>query len=215
MRLGCVGCFLVIVVVLAAIVVVGGVLFLSSNIFGTPDLRPVSYSKADGYAAQQKLYEIAQRQAGRSSRKDPVVLSEREVNAFLAHHLTEVAGVSVASLTVKLSKGQFFAQGQTTLRYLLSAPAFSYIFRYMPESRLNQPVWVTVRGRLSIEDGAGGNSRNGSVAVTELVLGRQPLHSLLLYGVLGPSGGGLFRWPVPRVVESVQLEEGQAIIHTR
>ncbi len=215
MRLGCVGCFLVIVVVLAAVVVVGGVLFLSTNIFGTPDVKPVSYSKADGYTAQQKLYEIAQRQAGRSSRKEPVVLNEREVNAFLANHLAEVAGISVAPLAVKLSHGRFFAQGQTTLRHLLSGRPFTYVFKYIPEHRLKQPVWVTVRGGVRIDEGAPGSSRTGSVTVTELALGRQPLHSLLLYAVLGPSGGGLFRWPVPRVVENVQLEEGQAIVHTR
>ena len=215
MRLGCFGCFLVIVAGLAAVVVIGGVLFLSTNIFGTPDLKPVSYSKADGYTAQQKLFEITQRQAGRSTRRDPVVLSEREVNAFLAHHLTEVAGVPVGSLTVRLSRGQFIAQGRTTLRYLLSTPAFSYILKYVPESRLSQPVWVTVKGRVGVEDGVAGASRSGSVTVTDLTLGRQPLHSLLLYAVLGPSGRGLFRWSVPGVVESLQLEDGQVIVHTR
>src|SRR6266849_119982 len=98
MRLGCVGCFLLIVVVLVIAVLVGAILFLSVNIFGTPDVRPVSYSREDGYSAQQKLFEVALRQSGRSSRKDPIVLSEREANAFLSRHLAEGVGVPVSPL---------------------------------------------------------------------------------------------------------------------
>jgi hypothetical protein len=33
--------------------------------------------------------------------------------------------------------------------------------------------------------------------------------------MMGPSGAGLFRWPVPGVVDSLQIEEGHAIIRTR
>ena len=209
------GCFLVIVVVLAALVVVGGVLFLSTNIFATPDVRSVPYSKGDGYAAQQKLYEVTQREGGRSGRKDPISLSEREANAFLAHHLTEIAGISVAPLAVGFSRGQFSVQGQTSLRILLYGGPLYQVFKYIPDTTLNHRVWVTVRGRITVEDAGGGNPGVGTITVTDLVLGRQPLHSFLLYAMMGRSGGGLFRWPVPRVVERVQFEEGQAIIHTR
>jgi hypothetical protein len=215
MRLGCLGCFVLILVVLTALVVVGGALFLSGNIFAIPDVKPSSYSRSDGYSAQQKLFEIAQRQSGRSTRKDPIVLNEREANAFIANHLSEAAGVSLSPLTIKFSRGQFWAQGQTALRNLFLGPPLSYVLKYIPDNRLNLPVWVTVRGHVSIEDGVGANSRHGVISVTELTLGRQSLHSFVLYLLLGPSGSGLLRWPVPRVVESIQIEDGQAILHTR
>ncbi len=215
MRLGCFGCFFLIIAILVILLLAGGVIFLSVNIFGTPDVRPTSFSKGDGYSAQQKLYEVVLRQSGRSSRKDPIVLSQREANAFLSRHLAEAAGVPLSSLILRFEKGQVFAQGQTPLRNLFQGPPFAQLLPYIPDKRLDQPVWVTVRARLSVEVSAGGASRYGSVSVTELELGRQPVSSFLLYLMMGPSGAGLFRWPVPGVVESIQIEDGQAIIRTQ
>ncbi len=212
MRLGCFGCFVLVIVVLAVLVLAGGILFLSANIFRSPDVRPVSFSRGDGYSAQQKLYEVELRQSGRSSRKDPIILTEREANAFLSRHLAEAAGIPLSPLVVRFDKGQFFAQGQTALRNILQGPPFGYLLPYIPDKRLDQPVWITVRGRISVEGGA---TRYGTVTLTELILGRQPVHSYLLYVMMGPSGAGLFHWPVPAAVESVQMEEGQAIIRTR
>ena len=206
MKLGCFGCFTLVVLVLAVLAVTGGVLFLSVNVLGSPDVRPVSFSRADGYAAQQKLYELVLRQAGHSSRRDPITLTEREVNAFLSRHLAEAAGVPLSPLTVRLDKDHLFAQGQTPLRNLFQGPPFAYLMPYIPDKRLDQPVWVSP---------AAGATGYGKVTVTEFVLGRQPVSSFLLYVMLGPSGAGLFRWPVPGVVESVQIQSGQAIIRTR
>ena len=215
MKLGCFGCFALVVLVLAVLVVTGGVLFLSANILRSPDVRPVSFSRADGYAAQQKLYELVLRQAGRSGRRDPITLTEREVNAFLSRHLAEVAGVPLSPLTVRLDEDHLFAQGQTALRNLFQGPPFAYLLPYIPDRRLDQPVWVSVRARISIDAAAGAATGYGTVTVTEFVLGRQPLNSFLLYVMLGPSGAGLFRWPVPGVVESIRIQSGQAIIRTR
>src|SRR2546426_11556527 len=215
MKLGCFGCFALVVLVLAVLVVTGGVLFLSINILRSPDVQPVSFSRADGYAAQQKLYELVLRQAGRSGRRDPITLTEREVNAFLSRHLAEVAGVPLSPLTVRLDEDHLFAQGQTALRNLFQGPPFAYLLPYIPDRRLDQPVWVSVRARISIDAAAGAATGYGTVTVTEFVLGRQPLNSFLLYVMLGPSGAGLFRWPVPGVVESIRIQSGQAIIRTR
>ncbi len=215
MKLGCFGCFALVVLVLAVLVVTGGVLFLSANILRSPDVRPVSFSRADGYAAQQKLYELVLRQAGRSGRRDPITLTEREVNAFLSRHLAEVAGVPLSPLTVRLDEDHLFAQGQTALRNLFQGPPFAYLLPYIPDRRLDQPVWVSVRARISIDAPAGAATGYGTVTVTEFVLGRQPLNGFLLYVMLGPSGAGLFRWPVPGVVESIRIQSGQAIIRAR
>jgi hypothetical protein len=214
-KLGCFGCFFLVVLILAMLVVIGGVLFLSASIFATPDVHTVSFSKADGYAAQQKLYEVALRDAGRSSRKEPIILTEREANAFVSRHLAEGAGVRLSPLTVRFDRGYFFAQGQAPLRNLFQAPVLVYLIPYIPDKRLDQPVWVSVRGQISIEGPSRGGGRYAKVAVAEFMLGRQPINSFLFYAVTGPSGGGLLRWPVPGVVESVQIEQGQAIIRTR
>jgi len=215
MRLGCFGCLFLIVALLVMVVVVLGVVFLSTNLLSAPDVRPVPFSKSDGHAAQSKLYEVVLRQSGRSSRRDPIVISEREANAFLAHHLDQ-AGLPLSPIVVRFAKGQLTAQGQTALRNLFKGPPFAQLLPYISDKRLDQLVWVTVSARIRIEGGFGaGSGRYGSVEVIDFVLGKQPLGSFLLSVLMGPSGGGLLRWQVPSVVDDVQIGDGQVVITTR
>lgn len=215
MRLGCVGCLLLIIVILVIVISAAAVIFLSVNIFGTPDGPPGSHSKGDGYAAQQKLYELLLRQSGQSTRRDPIVLTEREANAFLTRHLEEAAGVPLSPLSVRFFKGEASLQGQTPFKKLLQGPPFAQLLPYIPDKRLDQPVWVTVRGRISVKPGPGGRTRYGEVTLTDFTLGKQPLSASLLYVMLGPSGAGLLRWQVPTVVEGMEVDDGRLIIRTR
>src|SRR6185369_18011209 len=121
---GCFGCVAVIVALLVIAVVGLGVIFLSTNIFGPPEVKPVSFTKSDGYAAQQKLFEVASRQSGRSSRKDPLVITEPEANAFLSRHLDQ-SGLPLSPIVVRFTQGEILAQGQTALRNLLKGPPFA------------------------------------------------------------------------------------------
>lgn len=209
---GCFGCVAVIVVILVLAVVGLGVIFLSTNIFGPVDVKPVSFTRNDGYAAQQKLFEIASRQSGRSSRRDPITLTEPEANAFLSRHL-EKSGLPLSPIVVRFAKGEILAQGQTPFRNLLKGPPFAQIAPYLSTKKLDEPVWVTVGGRVKIE--GTGTSRHGSVEVTQFALGNQSLGSILLSLLMGPSGGGLLEWPVPAVVDQVRVGEGQLSITTR
>ena len=215
MKLGCFGCFFVTLGILVIVVLAGGALLLSLSLAEAPKVSLISFSKADGYAAQQKLYEVVLRQSGRSSRKDPIVLSEREANAFLSHHLAEAAGIPLSPLVVRFERGLLFAQGQTPLRNLFQGPPFAQLLPYFPYKRLDQPVWVTVRARISVEDSGVSANRYGTVTVTDLELGRQRVSSFLLYVLMGPSGAGLFRWQVPAVVENIQIDDGKVTIQTR
>lgn len=212
MKLGCFGCLLLLVTLLVVVVVVLGVVFLSTNIFTEPNVAPPPFSRNDGYAAQQKLFEVASRQAGRSSRRDPVVLTQAEVNAFLSRHLDQ-AGLPLSPLAVRFTKGQLVAQGRTTFRHLLKGPPFAQLAPYITDKRLDEPVWVTVQGDLKVS--GTGSARHGSLEVSQFALGTQHLGSLLLYLLLGPSGGGLLQWPVPAVVDEVRIGEGQLFIVTK
>jgi len=209
---GCFGCVAVIVALLVIAVVGLGVIFLSTNIFGPPEVKPVSFTKSDGYAAQQKLFEVASRQSGRSSRRDPITITEPEANAFLSRHLDQ-SGLPLSPIVVRFANGEILAQGQTAFRNLLKGPPFAQIAPYLSTKRLDEPVWVTVRGRIKIE--GTGNSRHGSVEVTQFALGKQSLGSILLLLLMGPSGGGLLEWPVPAVVDDVRVGEDQLSIITR
>lgn len=212
MRLGCFGCLFLILALLVVAVFAVGVIFLSANIFSAPNIRTVQFARSDGYSAQQKLYEIALRQTGRSSRRDPIVLTEPEANAFLSRHLDQ-AGLPLSPIVVKFSAGQMVVQGQTVLRNLIKGPPLAQLLPYVTEKRLDQPVWLTVRGGITI-DGAG-DTRYASLDVSDFALGTQHLGSFLLWALLGPSGGGVLQWQVPASVERVQIGDGQLTITTR
>ncbi len=102
MRLGCVGCLLVILVTVIFGVAAAGAIFFSANIFDEPEVHIQPFTTADGYRAQQKLYEIVLRDDERSSRADPVIFTERELNAFLSRHLIDMAGLSFSPISVVL-----------------------------------------------------------------------------------------------------------------
>jgi hypothetical protein len=212
MKLGCFGCLVVIGALLVIVVVGLGVIFLSTNIFSPPEVRPVPFTKNDGYAAQQKLFEVALRQSGRSSRREPITITEPEANAFLSRHLDQ-SGLPLSPIVVRFTKGEILARGQTAFRNLLKGPPFAQIVPYVSSKRLDEPVWVTVGGRIKVE--GMGNTRHGSVEISQFALGTQPLSSLLLLLLMGPSGGGLLQWPVPAVVDEVRVGEGQLSITTR
>jgi len=216
MRYGCFGCLALLILVLVVAVAALGIVFLSGNITSPPDVRPVRYSRADGYAAQQKLYEVVLRQTGRSSRQDPVVLTDQEANAFLANHLAEAAELPFDPLIVRFTNGQIELQGQTPLRNLLQGPPFAQLLPYVSDSRLDRPLWVTVRGRIVIEaKGAGGARTYGQVELSDFALGKQELGTWLVSLMLGPTAKRIMRWQVPSVVHEVQLQDGKAIIVTR
>ena len=60
MRLGCIGCGLLLAVLFALGLAVAGALFLSVNLFLEPDVVPSrTFTRGEGYAAQNKLFEIA------------------------------------------------------------------------------------------------------------------------------------------------------------
>lgn len=215
MRLGCFGCLALLIVILVVAVASLGIVFLSGNITSPPDVRPVRFTRADGYSAQQKLYEVVLRQSGRSSRLDPVVITEQEANAFLSNHLAEAAALPFNPLVVKFMNGQIELRGQTLLRNLLQGPPFAQILPYISDSRLDTPIWVTVKGRIVIEGAPAGGRAYGRVDLSEFALGKQDLGTWLLTLMLGSTSTKILRWQVPSIVQEIQVEEAKAVIVTR
>ena len=216
MRVGCVGCLLVILVAVIFGVAVAGALFFSANIFEELEIQPTPFTSSDGYRAQQKLYEIVLRDSQRSSRKDPISLTEREINAFLSRHLADSANLQFSPLSVLLlSDNTLEFRGRTELRNLMQGFPFAQIATLLPAGRLDRPVWVRVRGRLSAERGKVRREREyASFEVTEFALGAQPMNAWLLKLMLGQRAVTLFRWQVPTVIEKLSVEEGRLVIRT-
>jgi len=216
MRIGCFGCLSLTVIILVLVVAAAGFVFLSGNMSAAPEVSLTRFTRSDGFSAQQKLYEVVLRQSGRSHRQDAVVLTEQEVNAFLANHLAEAADLAFSPLSVKFTRGLIEVRGQTALRNLLQGAPFTQLLPYLPAEKLERPVWVTVKGRIVLEPGSAGTTRSyGKVDLAEFALGKQPVGTWLLPVMLGSTGGRLLRWQVPAVVQGITLEDGRAVISTR
>ena len=215
MRLGCVGCLLVILAIVIFGVAAAGFVFFSANIFDEPEVQAQPSTASDGYRAQQKLYEIVLRDGRRSTRVDPIVFSERELNAFLSRHLIDTADLSFSPVSVALLPDNTVEfRGRTVLRNLLKGAPFAQIAPYLPKGRVDRPVWVLLRGHLRLERGTVRRDREyGRVEVTEFALGTQPIGAWVLKLMLGQVQNVL-RWQVPRVVQSITVEEGRLVIRT-
>jgi hypothetical protein len=204
----------VLLVFLAA--VVGAFFVLSGNIFEEPRVETLDWSRADASATGSKLNEIVQRDAGQSGRQGPIILSEREINAWVARHLAEAAGLRFDPFAMRLAQGHFLLQGRTVLRDLLQGPPFAQLVPYLPAKQLNRPLWITVQGYVSVQPGEpGGTPGRARVTLTEFNLGKQPVGNWPFSVVMGPAGLRLLSWPVPGVVRDIDIEDKRVVIQTR
>ena len=216
MKLGCAGCLILLVVLSLIAVLVGGFFFLSGNILGEPHFQALDWSRSDASAARYRLHEIILRDAGQSGRQDPIILSEREINALVARHLAETAGLRFDPFAIRLVQGRFLLQGRTAFRSLLQGPPFAQLAGYLPPSQLDRPIWITVRGYIAVQPGEpGGKPGQARVVLTEFILGRQPIGNWPFSVVMGSTGSGLLKWPVPGAVRDVDIEDRRVVIRTR
>lgn len=210
MKYGCLGCMSLLL--LLAVVLLGGAaaLFFGGAIFETPPLRKSDYSLSEGYRAQEKMFEIVLRDSGRSSRRDPIVITDRELSAFLARYLKESEGIPVSSIAVRLRPDIVEVQGQTVFRDLFKGFPFHFLPDYLPTSTMDQQVWVTVHGTIELGREKGRTSHKyGQLEVKEFSVGKQDIGPWLLSLLLGRER---LRWPVPEIVETIKIQDGRIVI---
>src|SRR5262245_26156686 len=115
-----------------------------------PAAAIVEPSAADGFRAQQKLFEFSRRSGGRPQ---TLALSEAEVNAFLRRHLASEGDLPLRRPTVRLVGGaRTEIIGQIGLGQLLALSPFSMLRRVLPSSALEREVWLTVRAHVTVEN---------------------------------------------------------------
>ena len=204
------GCLTVILLGL----VVAGLLWFGSGIFDRLTTHHEIGGAADGRRAQQKLFEVA---GGGNRRGEPrtVTLSERELNALLARHLSS-EGLPLADAGIRLvGDGVVEITGRLPLVAFLGDSVNAAI-RFLPERWIEKPVWLRLRGHVRLETGAArGDRRRLRLDVDSLWMGSRRLPAAVL-SVL-PEGPALAatRWPVPDAVDSVTVEPGRLTIAIR
>lgn len=216
MKAGCAGCSLLLVALAFLAVLAGGFLFLAGNIFEEPQREVSNWNPADASMARSKLYEVLRRDTSQSGRQDPIILTEREINALAARHLAETAGLRFDPFAVRLAQGQFVLQGRTAIRSFLQGPPFAQLAPHLPAAQIDRLIWITVRGYMALDPGdPGGRAGRARVVLTEFSLGRQPVGTWPFSVVMGPAGWGLLTWPVPGLLRDIDIEDRRVVLRTR
>jgi hypothetical protein len=202
--------------VILASVLAAGVLWFAAGMFERPMLQHEIGTQADGRRAQQKLFDLVSGRAGRrDDRRATVTLTERELNALLARHLStdefplgepgiRLIGGGVVEITGRLPLHAVFGD------------SLGSVVRSLPGGWADRPVWLRLRGDVRLETGAArGDRRRLRLDVESLWVGRRRLPAAVL-SVL-PDGPLVraTRWPVPETVDAVVVEPGRLTVTIR
>ncbi|PYN45426.1 MAG: hypothetical protein DMD95_08340 [Candidatus Rokuibacteriota bacterium] len=205
MRVGCA------VLVTTTAVVCGlaaGSLWVGSRMLQEPEVPVAAGTAEDGVRGQQKIYAII-RGAGRATgRTRQIVLSEPELNGFLSRHLAEAATIPFGPGAVRLvGDGMIEFKGQVPLRHVLA------IASLLPTTWLEQPVWLHLWARVSVEVGsARGQRRYLRLDIERFALGRQPLPGVLPVLLVNPVILSQLRLRIPETVEAITIETRMVVI---
>jgi hypothetical protein len=161
-----------------------------------------------GFRAQSVLAQLLLREAGLSSRRDPLVLTAAEVNAFLVEHV-QVRDAPVWPVRVQIEPEGVELGGATTLGRLITSAAGWGLGGLVPGSVGERPIWIAARGRILVSSGGRTEFRAHTGTI-----GRQAVPVALLWRVVGGRPPALV-WRMPRVVDRVDIEPGRLVIHTR
>src|SRR5215813_10553550 len=169
---------------------------------------PLPPEPGAGPRVQAVLAQLLLREAGLSSRQDPLVLVTDELNAFLAGYV-EVRDSPVWPIRVEIDREGVQLGGATTLGRLVEAGGGPTLAQLLPGSVAQRPVWIAATGQITVM--SGGRAEFVTHAAT---IGRQGVPVALFWWVVGGRPRAL-AWRMPRVVERVEIEPGRLVIYTR
>ena len=206
-----VGCALLVGALIGAFGLAAGSAWIAPRLFQEPEIAAAMGTAEDGLRGQQKIFEIAR--GGRFSKGGPlrpIALSEPELNAFLSRHLVEAARIPLGSATVRLvGDGVVELKGRLPLRHALAIPDL------LPIRWLEQPVWVHLAARASLEvDAARNRRRYLRLDIEQFALGRQPIPRVLARLVVSSAILNQLRWRLPDTVETITVEPRMLVIRT-
>src|SRR5262245_55499152 len=205
------GCALHVGALIGAYGLVAGSAWVGPRLFQEPEIAAASGTPEDGLRCQQKIFEIATGgKLGKAGQIRTVALSEPELNAFLSRHLVEAARIPLGSASVRLvGDGVVELKGQIPLRRALAIPEL------LTFSWLEQPVWVHLGARASLEvDAARKQRRYLRLDVERFALGRQQIPGVLARLVVSSAILNQLRWRLPDTVEAITVEPRVIVIRT-
>jgi hypothetical protein len=205
------GCALLVGALIGAFGLAAGSAWIGPRLFQEPEIAAAPGTAEDGLRCQQKIFEIAR--GGKLAKRGPtrpVALSEPELNAFLSRHLVEAARIPLGSASVRLvGDGVVELKGQIRLRRALAIPDL------LSMRWLEQPVWVHLGARASLEVDAARNQRRYlRLDIERFALGRQQIPRVLARLVVSSAILNQLRWRLPDTVEAITVEPRTIVIRT-
>lgn len=211
MRLGCAGCLTAIAFwSLLGAGAIGAGSWVAFRLGQAPLIEIPVTTQADSARAQRKILDIVRRRGQPARAAETVVFSEQELNALIARRLADDIPFSTPVARLP-DRGMLEFAGRLPARQLLGEPPLSALTGLFPRPWLDQPVWLRVRARVTVEHGA---RRYARLQIHEFEVGRQRLPVLLLRLLLDPASLTLLRLPLPDGVDEIFIERGQVVIRT-
>jgi len=206
-RLGCGGCLstLIVLTVAGGLAAAGG--WGLMRCLQSPARDAVAFSREDGTRAQRKLLELARERP----RSEGLVISEAEVNAFVAYHI-DPADFPLRDPIIRLREGGGVdIAGTVTLERVLRESSLTSLADLLPSGWTARPLWLTVNARTRVVTD---RRRTLRLEARRLAIGRQRVPSVLLPLILDPSMLRFMRIGLPRDVQAVRVERGRVVIET-
>ena len=186
-----------------AVVAAGG--WAVTRTLQTPVVEPVRFTREDGVRAQKKIVDLALHRG----RRDPVSLTEAEVNAFVSRHL-DPAELPVRDPVIRLHDGDVLEiVGTVPLGRLVRESPAAGLAEILPARWLTRPMWLTIAAHAATSvDGR----RTLRLEPQDVLIGRQRAPASALRLLFDPSSLRLMRIALPPEIQAVRIQSGQVII---
>lgn len=182
---------------------VGASVWGASRALQDPRVPDIVATPEDAARAQQKLWRVV-----RGGAKDPIVLSEAEVNAFVARNL-DPNDLPFPDPLIFLREGDVEVVGQVPLGRLLAESPLALPAALLPERWTARPVWLQVAARAQFQRAP---RRQVRLAVRRVTIGEQRLPAVVLRMLFEPARLQFVRVTMPDTVADVRIENGRAVI---
>jgi hypothetical protein len=176
----------------------------TSRALQNPALLPPRPSAEDAAHAQQKLVRLM-----RGSSKEPIVMSEAEVNAFISRNL-DTGDLPFDRPIIVLRDGNGVEiLGQITLGRLLADSPFAAAAQTLPTRWTSRPVWLHLAAHAQFEPGP---RRQLRLDVRRVAVGQQRVPAWTLRVMFDPARLRFLRMPLPDTVADVRIQTGRMVI---
>jgi hypothetical protein len=202
-RVGCGGC-LTSLVLFALLATIGTSVWGTSRALQAPSIAPLRSTAEDAARAQQKLFRLV-----RGAARDPIAVSEAEVNAFVSRNVDRRDLPFDEPLIFLRESDVVEIVGQVPLGRLLTESPFGFVGALLPERWSARPVWLRVTSHAKFQREPRPHLRLDPRRVT---VGEQRVPAVALRVLFEPSRLSFVRMAMPDTVADVRIERGRAVI---